>query len=121
MDKLVFRSFTWPQNPEILRYSYSREPVYTKNAMGNVVFSGMGGGKLTITGSGVFLGSTAYADFRKLTALFEDGLCGTLKDPTWGEFNAYLTALELTQQPRSDYVAYSFTFTRADSGGKIPK
>lgn len=43
MDKLVFRSFTWPQNPEILRYSYSREPVYTKNAMGNVVFSGMGG------------------------------------------------------------------------------
>lgn len=121
MEKLTFRTFVWPQNPEILRHNYLREPVYIKDDNGNTVFSGMSAGKCTITGSGVFFGDTAYADFRKLMALFEEGTCGTLGDPTWGNYNVYLTELALTQEPRSDYVAYSFTFTRADATGAIPK
>lgn len=120
MEKLIFRTFSWPQNPESLQHNYVRQPVYTKDDSGNWVFSGMGEAMLTITGSGAFFGSGAYSDFRKLIALFEDGGCGSLHDPTWGVYNVYLTELELTQQPRSDYVAYRFTFTRANSAGAIP-
>lgn len=121
MEKLVFRTFTWPQNPDKLQHSYVREPVYTKDVEGNAVFSGMGAGKCTITGSGAFFGDGAYDSFRALMALFEEGACGDLKDPTWGAYTVYLTELELTQEPKSDYVAYRFTFTRADADGAIPQ
>lgn len=120
MEKLIYKTFSWPQNPDALQHSYVREPVYVKDDNGNTVFSGMGAGKLKITGSGVFFGTSAYADFRKLIALFEDGSSGTLYDPTWGNYNAYLTELELTQEPKSNYVAYRFEFTRADANGAIP-
>lgn len=121
MQKLIFKTFMWPQNPRTLRHNYLREPVYVKDDAGNTVFSGMGAGKCTITGSGAFFGASAYSDFRKLMALFEEGGSGTLSDPTWGNYNVYLTELELEQEPRSDYVAYRFTFTRADADGAIPK
>lgn len=121
MTNLIFRTFPFPQNPEKLKHNYVREPVYTKDENGNTVFSGMGEGKCTITGEGAFFGDTAYASFRKLLALFEEGSCGTLHDPTWGVYNVYLTGLELTQEPRSDYVSYRFEFTRADASGAIPK
>lgn len=120
MEKLIYRTFSWPQNPDKLRHSYVREPVYTKDEEGNTVFSGMGPGKCVITGSGAFIGDAAYSSFRNLLALFEDGECGYFYDPTWGVYNAYLTGLELTQEPRSDYVAYTFEFTRANADGSIP-
>lgn len=121
MNQMIFESFAFPQNPDKLQHSYSRVPVYTKNEAGEQVFSGMGTGKCVITGSGAFTGENAYSSFRKLLALFEAGACGTLYDPTWGVYKGYLTGLELTQEPRSNYVAYRFEFTRADAGGEIPK
>lgn len=120
MDKMAFKTFTWPENPEKLQHSYQREPVYTKDGEGNRVFAEMGAGKLVIQGSGAFFGVNALPDFGKLIALFEEGSCGTLHDPTWGDYNAYLTELELTQEPRSEYVAYRFAFTRANAAGEIP-
>ena len=121
MDKLVFRDFTWPRNPEEYQVSWLREPVYEKNDAGVSVFTGMGPGKCTITGKGVFSGDTAYEDFKTLAGLFEEGSLGTLTDGTWGDFSVYLTELELTQEPRSDYVAYRFQFARADADGAIPQ
>lgn len=121
MDKLIFKTFTWPQNPENYQVSRLREPVYEKNAAGDTVFAGMGEEKITITGSGAFSGETAYTDFKKLAALFADSTCGTLTDPTWGQFSVFLTELELTQVPRSNYVAYRFQFTGANADGEIPQ
>lgn len=120
MDKMTFQTFSWPENPEKLQHTYEREPVYTKDGDGNRVFAEMGAGTLVIQGSGVFWGENACSDFGKLIALFEAGSCGILHDPTWGDCNAYLTELELTQEPRSEYVAYRFTFTRANANGEIP-
>lgn len=121
MDTLTFQGFEWPVNPQQLRHNYIREPIYTKNDLGDAIFSGMGEGKLTISGSGAFFGLAAYDQFRQLIDLFEEGSFGPLHDPTWGDFNVYLTELELTQEPRPDYVAYRFVFTRADDVGAIPK
>lgn len=98
-----------------------REPVYTKNAAGEAVFSGMGPVKRTVTGSGVFFGENAYADFRQLLALYNGDGCGALVHPVWGTLNAYFTELVLTQEPKSNYVAYKFEFREADADGNIPE
>lgn len=121
MDKLVYKSFTWPQNPEYYRQSYVREPVYVKDEEGNVTFSGLGALKRTITGSGAFFGETAYENFMELAALCDTDVAGALTHPVWGKVSAFLTKLEMSQEPRADYVAYSFTFQVADADGNIPQ
>lgn len=121
MDKLVFKDFTWPQNPEYFRQSFVREPIYIRVEDGEPVFSGMGPLKRTITGSGSFLGPSAYTDFQKLINLCNAKEAGMLKHPIWGNVNVYLTELEMAQEPRADYVAYSFKFQEADTNGAIPK
>jgi hypothetical protein len=121
MDKLIFKGFTWPQNPEYFRQKFVREPNYVKVEDGEPVFSGMGPLKRTITGSGAFMGENAYTEFKKLIALCDAKEAGILKHPVWGDVNAYLLELEMAQEPRADYVAYSFTFREADTDGAIPK
>ncbi len=121
MTSLKFGDFTFPRNPEKLQRVYVREPIYQKDGDGNVYFAGMGPGKCVITGTGAFFGDTAYQDFSQLVSLFEAGARAALTDPTWGTCQAYLTKLELDQEPRENYVSYRFTFTRADSDGAIPK
>lgn len=121
MEKMAFKTFTWPQNPRIYREVFLREPVHKKNYLGQYVFAGMGPLKRTITGSGVFFGEGAYTDFRSLAALFDETTAGTLVHPVFGTRTVFFTGLELQQEPKSDYVAYSFTFREADADGSIPK
>lgn len=120
-EKLAYKEFTWPRNPDSCRREYVRDPVYTKDALGNAVFSGMGPGKLTISGEGTFVGENAAADFKTLTALFGSTEAGSLIHPVWGTVNCYLTELELTRDAGAEYVPYRFVFREADSEGKIPK
>lgn len=120
-EKLVFKEFTWPRNPDSCRREYVREPVYTKDALGNAVFSKMGPKKLTISGEGVFLGENAAADFKALAAVFDSAEAGDLIHPVWGTVSCYFTELELTRDAGADYAAYRFVFREADSEGAIPK
>ena len=121
MEKLVYKTFTWPVNPEKYQEAFVREPVYEKSDSGDSVFSGMGPMKRVITGSGAFFGEDAYTDFNNLAKVFADADKGTLIHPVCGSRTAYFTRLQMTQSPKSDYVAYSFEFTEADSEGAIPK
>lgn len=121
MNKMTYKTFTWPQNPEHFQHTYLREPEYGKNAAGDPVFTGMGPKKLTVTGSGAFSGDTAYADFKALAAIFAQPEAGELNHPVWGNISAYFTELEMIQEPRADYVAYRFKFREADANGGIPK
>lgn len=120
MDKLEFKTFIWPMNPEVCQETFEREPIYAKTDDGKSVFSGMGAMKRVINGSGSFFGTDAYNNFELLAELFEDGTMGTLVHPVWGERNVYFTDLQMTQSPKEDYVAYSFTFVEADEDGSIP-
>lgn len=121
MEKLKFKTFTWPINPETCQESFRREPIYSKTSGGQSVFSGMGAMKRVITGSGAFLGAGAYSTFQRLSALFAEPAMGTLTHPVWGERTVYFTELQAIQTPKKDYVAYSFTFTEADAEGAIPE
>lgn len=120
MDYLSYKTFVWPHNPHTYQEEYSREPqYYTQDGQSN--FTGMGEMKRIITGSGVFYGEDAFAQFKKLAALFEDGTAGNLEHPVWGIRYCYFTGLELTQEPKDNYVSYRFTFTGALTNGVVPK
>ena len=120
-ERLQFKTFIWPQQPEEYREEFLREPVYVKNGAGDSVFSGMGPMKRVIVGSGAFRGADAYTNFGALAALFAENGTGTLIHPAFGSRTVYFTGLQLHQSPRRDYVAYSFEFTEADADGAIPK
>lgn len=114
MANLSFGTFTWPNNPEKYGEKVTREPIYLKDAEGNTSFSGMSAVKRTITGSGAFFGSDAYATFKALLAMVNQAEPATLTHPVWGSRRVYLTELVSGMEPREDYIAYSFTFLEAD-------
>ena len=121
MDKLIYKTFTWPTNPEVFHEEFLREPIYAKTDDGDSVFSGMGPMKRVITGSGSFFGTGAYTSFNELAVLFADEKKGVLSHPVCGTRTVYFTKLQMMQSPKSDYVAYSFEFRESDSDGVIPQ
>ena len=121
MANMSFGTFTWPNDPEKYEEKCVREPVYTQTEEGETVFSGMGPVTRTITGSGAFFGSSAYANFKTLLALVSQAEPATLTHPVWGTRSVYLTELASSMEPREDYVTYTFTFREADESGAIPK
>ena len=46
---------------------------------------------------------------------------GNLEHPIWGIRYCYLTGLEMTQEPKDNYVSYRFTFTGAQTNGVVPR
>ena len=121
MEKLSYKTFVWPQNPHTYQEKTVREAEYEKDDAGEDVFQGLGSLKRTITGSGVFFGDSAFESFRTLAALMDQTTPGNLQHPVWGIRYCYLTGLELTQEPRDNYVSYKFEFQQAESNGDLPK
>ncbi len=120
MEKLSYKTFVWPQNPHTYQEEYERTPMYT-TIEGVAYFDGMSDMKRIIRGKGVFFGDDAFTQFKKLALLFEDGTAGNLEHPVWGIRHCYFTGLELIQEPKNNYVSYSFEFTCALANGIVPK
>lgn len=121
MEKMSFKTFVWPQNPRRYQEETSRDAVYEKNEADEDVFRGMGLMKRTITCEGAFFGEGAFAQYQKLEKLFEETTPGDLEHPVWGIRYCYLTGLELTQEPKENYVSYKATFRQALANGILPK
>lgn len=117
---LKYKDYTWPSDPQTYREVLSREPLYTTSD-GVTSYSKMSATHRVITGSGIFFGTDAYEDFQELMELAEDNSPGALIHPIWGTRHCYLTKLELNQEPREDFVSYSFEFTQARSDGTVPR
>ena len=120
MDFLSYKTFVWPQTPPTSRELPTRTPVYYTQD-GETYFRGMSGLKRVISGSGVFYGEDAYEQFKNLQKLTEDMKAGNLEHPIFGIRFCYLTLLEMTQEPKENYVSYRFEFTQALLNGEIPK
>ena len=130
MLKMRFGSFVWPNNPRTYSLSCKRQTAVHKIPMGSYVVQDLGRTATVMRGEGEFFGAHAYDTFLELLSVFQKGGCGTLVHPVWQAQSAYFTELELTQEPRDDYVAYRFTFCEApgaseecmeentDAGGK---
>lgn len=117
---LKYKNYTWPNDPHTYREELYREPLYS-TANGTTSYTGMSATHLRITGSGAFFGRDAYEDFRDLMELAGDNSPGELIHPIWGARHCYLTKLEMTQEPRENFVSYSFEFIQARSDGTVPR
>lgn len=113
MLRMRFGSFVWPNNPRTYTISCKRQTAVHKVPMGGFVVQDLGRTATVMKGEGEFFGADAYSTFLELLAVFQKGGRGTLVHPVWQTAGAYLTELELTQEPRDDYVAYRFTFCEA--------
>ena len=117
---LKFKNYTWPNDPQTYQEEVSREPVYaTQNGVTGYI--GMSATRRVISGSGAFFGAGACEKFRELIELAEDNSAGTLVHPIWGSRRCYFTRLELTQEPREDFVSYRFEFIQAKDDGTVPR
>lgn len=120
MAHLSYKTFVWPQNPRTYQEECSREAKY-HTSDGVTYFDGMGDMRRIITGSGVFYGEDAFAQFKLLQKLMEESTPGNLEHPVWGIRYCYFTGLELVQEPKDNVVSYRFEFTQALTNGEVPK
>ena len=120
MDFLSFKTFVWPQNPTTYREVATRTPEYYTQD-GETYYRGMSELKRTISGSGVFYGEDAYEQYLKLQKLMNEISAGNLAHPIFGIRYCYFTLLEVTQEPKENYVSYRFEFTQALLNGEVPK
>ena len=120
MEKLKYKVWTWPENPETFQIQAVREPQYTVAEDGTVTYQGLGPLCRVISGSGVFHGPEAVSSFNALAVIMANGTVGELVHPQWGTIKAYFTGLNLEQDSRENYIAYSFSFREADEKGVIP-
>lgn len=120
MEKMKYKDWTWPENPETFLIQAEREAEYSKDSAGNAVFDGFGPLCRTFTGKGVFHGANAAASYRALAAFLQDTSAGELIHPVWGKFSACILELKMEEGSRENCVSYSFKFREADSSGGIP-
>lgn len=120
MDKLKYKFWTWPENPETFLIEAVRQPMYTVADDSSISYEGLGPLCRIITGKGVFRGADAVTSFNALAVIMATGTVGDLVHPVWGTISAYLTGLKMGEESRENYIPYSFTFREADESGMIP-
>lgn len=120
MDKLTYKGWEWPENPETFLIQAERSPEYGKDEGGNPVYQGLGPLCRTVTGKGVFHGTAAAASFKALAAFLDSAGAGPLIHPVWGTISACLTELKMEEGSRENCIGYTFTFREADKDGGIP-
>lgn len=116
LTPMRYKDFTWPHNPRTYAITYERQTALLKVPMGVYTMQDLGRSCRCMRGEGEFYGETAYETFKALATVFYDTGPGTLIHPVWQTSTAYFTSLSLSQEPRRDYVAYTFAFTEGYEG-----
>ena len=110
LSPMRFKNFVWPHNPRVYSITYERKIAVHKIPFGRHYLQSLGQTRRVMKGGGEFAGPGAYDTFRELGTLFYEETPGVLVHPLWMTTTAWFAALELRQEPRRDYVAYSFEF-----------
>lgn len=110
LPPMRYKEFTFPHNPRVYTISYQRDVAVQKVPMGIFSMQDLGRTCRVLKGEGEFYGPDAYDTFKELATVFYENGPGALYHPIWQSSRAYFTKLSLRQEPRKDYVAYSFEF-----------
>lgn len=110
LTPMRYRGFTWPHNPRIYSIDYERKMSVNKVPFGTYYLQDLGRTRRVMRGEGEFVGEDAYAQFGALANTFYEEGSGLLIHPLWQVAYAYFVELRLEQEPRPDYVRYSFVF-----------
>lgn len=116
LSPMRYKTFTWPNNPSECKYNTNKSYAKHKYAeLAGVEIEDMDGDAIIITGSGEFFGPNAYDTWKALLSVFNQHGVGEFYHPIYSDVSkALMTQLEMTVEPRQDYVAYTFEFV-ADS------
>lgn len=110
LTPMQYKSYVWPHNPRTYRITYQRRVAVQKVPFGRYALQNLGLTRRVMEGEGEFFGPEAYDEFRKLASVFYQEGPGMLIHPVWQSANVYFVGLALAQEPKQDYVRYSFTF-----------
>lgn len=110
LSPMRFKTFVWPHNPRVYSITFERKIAVHKIPFGRHYLQSLGQTRRVLKGEGEFAGKGAYDTFRELGSLFYEETPGVLVHPLWMTTTAWFAGLELRQEPRRDYVAYSFEF-----------
>lgn len=113
---MKYKDFTWPHNPRTYTIEYRRVMGNHKVPFGRYHLQDMGLTRRVMKGEGEFVGADAYDQFKALATVFYSEGPGPLIHPVWQGANAYFVELSLSQEPRQDYVRYTFTFWESYDG-----
>lgn len=116
LSPMRYKSYTWPHNPRVYSIDYQRKMAVHKTPFGLYQLQDLGRTNRVMEGEGEFAGEGAYGQFGQLASVFYQGGPGLLVHPLWQVSSAYFVSLRLEQEPRPDYVRYSFTFWEDNSG-----
>lgn len=105
-----YKDYVWPHNPRTYTIDYERRMAAQKVPFGRYHLQDLGLTRRVMKGEGEFVGPTAYEEFKKLASVFYQSEPGPLIHPVWQAAEVYFVELSLRQEPRADYVSYSFTF-----------
>lgn len=110
LTAMRYKGYVWPHNPATYTIEYERKMAAQKIPFGRCSLQDLGMTRRVMRGEGEFFGPTAYDEFKKLATVFYEGGAGVLLHPVWQSSQAYFVALRLAQEPRKEYVRYTFTF-----------
>lgn len=118
LTAMRFKNYVWPHNPRVYSIDYARKMAAHKAPFGRYVLQDLGQTNRIMAGEGEFVGEGAYREFGRLANAFYDPGPGELVHPLWQTAKAHFVSLRLEQEPRADYVRYSFVFWE-DSGEPV--
>ena len=110
LSPMTFKTFVWPHNPRVYAITYERKMAVYKIPFGRHFLQSLGQTRRVFKGEGEFVGEGAYDKFKELATVFYEETPGVLVHPVWEATTAWFVGLEVEQEPRSDYVRYSFEF-----------
>lgn len=110
MMAMQYKDFVWPNNPSSCYLELKKEIVTHKYPGSGYQLEELGEGQRVFRGQGEFYGEFAYTYMGSLVRTYEQGGPGTLIHPVLELRQAYFTELTLLEEPRENYVAYSFVF-----------
>ena len=116
LSPMRFKNFIWPHNPRVYSITYERKMAANKIPFGRHALQSLGQTRRVFRGEGEFVGEGAYNTFKRLATVFYEETPGPLIHPVWTATTAWFVGLELEQEPRSDYVRYSFEFWEVVGG-----
>lgn len=105
-----YKDYIWPHNPRVYTIAYERVMAENKVPYGLYHLQDLGRTRRVMRGEGEFSGPDAYAQFGALANVFYKPGAGRLIHPLWQAASAHFVELSLKQEPRPDYVSYTFTF-----------
>ena len=110
LASMRYKNFVWPHNPRVYSIEFERAMALNKIPFGRYALQNLGLTRRVMRGEGEFLGAEAYEQLKQLADVFHEETPGVLVHPLWDTTTAWLVELKLEQEPRPDYVRYSFTF-----------